>query len=67
MEGANVFELYGNLLSDEARQSWKKIIKSQVTHAPLEAVYGVMHSETPTKTWNSFCDCVMLHLQQVFR
>ena len=41
--------------------------RGQVPHAWYEDVYGVMHSETPTKTWNSFCDCVMLHLQQVFR
>eukprot|EP00804_Cyclotella_cryptica_P028707 CCRYP_008223-RA/>CCRYP_008223-RA protein AED:0.38 eAED:1.00 QI:0/0/0/1/1/1/3/0/399 len=28
--GAKPFELYGNLLSDEARQPWEKIIKAQV-------------------------------------
>eukprot|EP00804_Cyclotella_cryptica_P027897 CCRYP_003796-RA/>CCRYP_003796-RA protein AED:0.34 eAED:1.00 QI:0/0/0/1/1/1/2/0/430 len=30
MAGAKTFELYGNLLSDEARQPWEKIIKTQV-------------------------------------
>ena len=33
----------------------------------LGSCIGVMHMETPTKTWNSFSDCVMLHLQQVFQ
>eukprot|EP00804_Cyclotella_cryptica_P023519 CCRYP_012146-RA/>CCRYP_012146-RA protein AED:0.42 eAED:0.74 QI:0/0/0/1/1/1/3/0/259 len=32
------FELYGNLLSDEARQPWEKIIKAQVTKAPWEDI-----------------------------
>ena len=31
MEGANAFQFYGNLLLDEARQPWEKIIKAKVT------------------------------------
>ena len=31
MEGAKAFELYGNLLSDEARQPWEKIIQAIMT------------------------------------
>eukprot|EP00804_Cyclotella_cryptica_P020538 CCRYP_003393-RA/>CCRYP_003393-RA protein AED:0.40 eAED:0.79 QI:0/0/0/1/1/1/2/0/347 len=49
-------KLYGNLLSDEARQPWEKIIKAQVTKAPWEDIKGVPHTETPTKTWDSFHD-----------
>eukprot|EP00804_Cyclotella_cryptica_P022218 CCRYP_017950-RA/>CCRYP_017950-RA protein AED:0.35 eAED:0.85 QI:0/0/0/1/0/0.5/2/139/459 len=64
--GAKPFELYGNLLSDEARQPWEKIIKVQVTNAPWEDIKGVPHTETPTKTWNSFHECVTFHLLQVF-
>eukprot|EP00804_Cyclotella_cryptica_P015307 CCRYP_005411-RB/>CCRYP_005411-RB protein AED:0.38 eAED:1.00 QI:0/0/0/1/0/0/2/0/442 len=64
--GAKPFELYGNLLSDEPRQPWEKIIKAQVTHAPWEDIKGVPHTETPTKTWDSFDECVMFHLLQVF-
>eukprot|EP00804_Cyclotella_cryptica_P005287 CCRYP_015803-RA/>CCRYP_015803-RA protein AED:0.36 eAED:1.00 QI:0/0/0/1/1/1/2/0/297 len=48
---AKPFELNGNLLSDEARQPWEKIIKAQVTCAPWEDIKGVPHTETPTKTW----------------
>ncbi len=42
MAGANAFELYGNLISNKARQPLGEIIKAQVTHAPREDVYGVM-------------------------
>eukprot|EP00804_Cyclotella_cryptica_P028646 CCRYP_008172-RA/>CCRYP_008172-RA protein AED:0.47 eAED:0.47 QI:0/-1/0/1/-1/1/1/0/121 len=65
--GAKPFELYGNLLSDEARQLWEKIIKAQVTKAPWEDIKGVPHTETPKKTWDSFHECVTFHLLQVFR
>eukprot|EP00804_Cyclotella_cryptica_P003935 CCRYP_016107-RA/>CCRYP_016107-RA protein AED:0.23 eAED:0.69 QI:0/0/0/0.66/1/1/3/0/407 len=64
--GVKPFELYGNLLSDKARQPWEKIIKAQVTHAPWEDIKGVLHTETPTKTWDSFHECVTFHLLQVF-
>ena len=33
-EGAKAFKLYGNLLSDVARQPWKKIIQTQRTKCP---------------------------------
>eukprot|EP00804_Cyclotella_cryptica_P013652 CCRYP_018765-RA/>CCRYP_018765-RA protein AED:0.43 eAED:0.43 QI:0/-1/0/1/-1/1/1/0/263 len=65
--GAKPFELYGNLLSDEARQPWEKIIKAQVTKAPWEDIKGVPHTETPKKTWDLFHECVTFHLLQVFR
>eukprot|EP00804_Cyclotella_cryptica_P028379 CCRYP_016425-RA/>CCRYP_016425-RA protein AED:0.39 eAED:1.00 QI:0/0/0/1/1/1/2/0/371 len=65
--GAKPLELYGNLLPDEARQPWEKIIKAKGTRAPWEDIKGVQHTETPTKTWDSFHECVMFHLLQVFR
>eukprot|EP00804_Cyclotella_cryptica_P018326 CCRYP_017976-RA/>CCRYP_017976-RA protein AED:0.44 eAED:0.44 QI:103/1/1/1/0/0/2/35/158 len=64
--GVKPFELYGNLLSDKARQPWEKIIKPKVTRAPWEDIKGVPHMETPTKTWDSFHECIMFHLLQVF-
>eukprot|EP00804_Cyclotella_cryptica_P015513 CCRYP_003554-RA/>CCRYP_003554-RA protein AED:0.37 eAED:1.00 QI:0/0/0/1/1/1/2/0/455 len=54
---AKPFELYGNLLSDEAHQPWEKIIKAQ----------GEPHTEIPKKTWDLFHECVTFHLLQVFR
>ena len=46
---AKPFGLYGNLLSDKARQSWEKVMKPQVMHAPSEDVFGIQHTETSTK------------------
>ena len=66
-EGAKPFELYGNLLSDEARQPWDKIVQAQTTKCPWEDIFGVTQDETPTKNWDSFTECVTFHLQQVFR
>jgi hypothetical protein len=66
-EIAKAFKLYGNLLSDEARPPWDKIVQAQTTKCPWEDIHGVTHDETPTKTWDSFMECVMVHLQQVFR
>ncbi len=36
MAGVKAFKLYGNLLSNKAKQPWEKINKSQVSCAPLE-------------------------------
>jgi len=67
MEGAKAFELYGNLLSDEARQPWEKIVQAQTTKCPWEDIYGITHDKTATKSWDSFMECLMVHLQQVSR
>ena len=58
-DGVKDYELYGNLLSNKARQQWEKVIKAQVTHAPCKDVYRIMHTEIPTTT--------TFHLQQVFQ
>ena len=34
---------------------------------PWENIYGVTHDKIPTKTWDSFIECITFHLQQVFR
>ena len=65
-EGEMAFELYGNLLSDEARQPWDKVIKAKVMQAPLDDIFGVLHTKTPTKSWSSFRECMRFHLQTVF-
>ena len=46
MAGAKPFELYGNLLSNKARQPWEKVIKAQVTRAPWEDVFGNTHRDS---------------------
>jgi hypothetical protein len=65
--GDKLFGLYGNLLSNKARRPWEKIIKAQVTGSCWEDMKGVTHLETPTKTWDSFNECVTFHLLRVFR
>ena len=49
MEGAKAFKLYENLLSNEAGQSWEKIIKAQVTCTPWKDIYGVIQSRLPPR------------------
>ena len=62
-EGVKPFELYGNLLSDEARQRWEKIVQAQMMKCPWEDIFGVPRDETPTKTWDSFMECITFYLQ----
>jgi hypothetical protein len=38
-----------------------------MTKSPWEDIFRVLHSKTPTKTWDSFVECIMFHLQHVFR
>ena len=66
-EGAKAFKLYRNPISVEVRQPWQKIAQAQTTKCPWEDICGVTHDKTPTKTWDSFMECVTFHLQQVFR
>ena len=66
-EIAKAFELYEHLLSNETRQPWEKIVQARTTQRPWEDIYGVTHDENPTKTWDSFMECIMCHLQPVFR
>ncbi len=58
MAEAKPFELCGNLLCDEARQPWEKILKVQVMQTPWEDVFGIPHTKTPTKRFSSFRECM---------
>ena len=66
LAGVKPFKLYANLLSDEAWQPWEKILKAQVTQAPWEDIVRIPHTKTPTKSWDSFLECVKFHLQTMF-
>ncbi len=55
------------MLLNEVKQPWEKVIKAQVTKAPRNDVFGETLTNTPTKTWDSFHDCVMFHLQTVIQ
>ena len=65
--GARAYELYGNLLSNEAPHPLKKIIKVQVKVALWEDLKRAVHQEKRTTRWDSFLECIMLHLLQMFR
>ena len=66
MLGVPIFQLYGNLLMDEARQPWEKIMKVQTDTIPREDLRGEVHEEKAEKTWTSFLECITFHLQSVF-
>ncbi len=66
MLGAQIFQLYGNLLTDEAHQPWEKIVKVQTDTISREDLHGVVHEEKAGKTWASFLECITFHLQSVF-
>ncbi len=67
MLGAQIFQLYGNLLTDEACQSWEKIVKVQTDTFSQEDLHGEVHEKKAGKSWTSFLDCVTFHLQSIFR
>ena len=43
MLGVQIFQLYGNLLTDEAHQPWEKIVKEQTNTFPWEDLHGKVH------------------------
>jgi len=64
---AQTFQIYGNLLTDEARQLWGNIVKAQADTISWDDLHGEVHEEKAGKTRNSFLECVTFHLQSVFR
>ncbi len=60
------FTLYANLLSEDARYQWDKIVASQVDTAPWTDIRGKERPTACVKSYLSFMDCVTLHLQTVF-
>eukprot|EP00804_Cyclotella_cryptica_P019249 CCRYP_006145-RA/>CCRYP_006145-RA protein AED:0.47 eAED:0.41 QI:0/0/0/0.5/1/1/2/0/578 len=62
-----VFSLYSNLLTEEARRPWKKIVSEQIDCSPWTDIYGEEHPEKREQSWGSFMECVSFHLLTVFR
>ena len=56
MLGAQIFQLYGNTLTDEARQPWEKIVNVQTNTIPWEDICGEVHGEKAGKTCTSFLE-----------
>ena len=61
------FQLYVNLLSDEKVQIWNKTVEEQCNSEHFVDVFGREHSQKRGKTKEAFDECVMLHLQTVFK
>ena len=51
MLGMQIFQLYGNILTDEACQPWEKIMKAQTNTIPWEALRGEVHEKKAGITW----------------
>ncbi len=66
MLGMQIFQLFGNFLTDEAHQPWEKIVKVQTNTLSREDLRGEVHEEKAGKTWTSFLECVTFHLHSVF-
>ena len=64
---AQVFQLYSNLLTEEARRPWCKILGEQIDVTPWVDLYGVEHASKRHRSWKSFMECVTFHLLSVFR
>ena len=62
-----VFQLYSNLLMEEAMRPWYKILKEQIDVSPWIDLYGVKHAEKHKWSWSSFMECVTFQLLSVFR
>ena len=64
--GAQIFQLYANPLLDKTCQPLDKFVKAQTNTVSWEDLKGEVHRSKGCKTWESFLDCMMFHLQTVF-
>jgi hypothetical protein len=62
-----VFQLYSNLLLEEAQCPWNEILEEQIDCKPWTDLYRVKHAEKHQRSWTLFMDCITFHLQVVFR
>jgi hypothetical protein len=61
-----VFQLYSNILTEEARRPWNKIPEEQIDSASWTDIFGVEYVEKCNRLWSSFMDCITFHLLMVF-
>ncbi len=50
MLSEQIFQLYGNLCTDEARQPWEKIVNVQTITIPWEDLCDEVHEKKARKT-----------------
>ncbi len=63
---ADMFQLYANLLSVNARYAWNKIVQDQAEADPYQDLQGLTRKGHRGMSHKSFEDCVMFHLLTVF-
>jgi ABC-type multidrug transport system ATPase subunit len=61
-----VFQLYSNLLMEEARSLCCKILGEQIDCSPWIDSFGVKHAKKRKRSGYSFMDCMTFHLLLVF-
>ena len=62
-----VFQLYSNLLMEEARRPWSKILGEKIEVTPWTNVFGVKQTENQTRWWQYLMDWFTFHLLTVFQ
>ncbi len=63
---SQVFQFYSNLLTEEARRPWSKILGEKIEVTPWTDLFGVEHAKEQKRLWKSFMDCIIFHLLLVF-
>jgi hypothetical protein len=63
---ADMFQLYANLLSVNARYAWNKIVQEQTEADPYQDLHGLTRKGPRGMPRTSFEDCVMFQLLTVF-
>ena len=59
--------MYSNLLTEEARQPWTKVVEKQINSEPWIDLCGNDHPKKYAESWASFIKCATFHLKTVFR
>ena len=62
----DMFQLYANLLSVDAKYAWNKIVHEQTASGPYKDLQGCTKKGPRGLSCKSFDDCVMFHLLTVF-
>ena len=61
-----MFQLYANLLSNDAKYAWNKIVHEQTASDPYTDLQGCTKKGSRRLSCKSFDDCMMFHLLTVF-
>ena len=64
---AQVFQLFFNLVMEEARRPWCEILGEQIDVSRWNDSFGVEHTKKHKMSWSIFMDCMTLHFLSVFQ